>query len=275
MKNVKAKKQFGQNFLKDKNIIKKIVTSSNIDSSTTVIEIGPGMGALTEELIKCAKKVICYEIDHDMVEILNDKFNDIPKDKLQIIEKDFLKANLKEIINENEKYTITANLPYYITTPILLKILEELNFIENITIMIQKEVAERLAGKPSTKDYNALSVLVQYKHSAKILFDVSKNSFDPVPDVTSSVIQISKKQIDLEPISEQFFYEFNRNIFKMRRKTLINNIKESYKNKFTKEEIEKVLTNNNLDLKVRSENLNVIQIIKLANDFYLLEKHHE
>lgn len=270
MPNINAKKQYGQNFLKDKNIIKKIVSSSNIDNQTIVIEIGPGTGALTEELIKISKQVICYEIDHDMVEILNEKFKNIKEEKLLIIEKDFLKANLKEIIKENEKYAIAANLPYYITTPILLKILEELNFIENITIMVQKEVAQRLAGKPSTKDYNALSVLVQYKHHAKILFDVSKNSFEPVPDVTSSVIQITKKEIDLKPISETFFFQFNRNIFKMRRKTLYNNIKESYK--YQKEDIEKILIKNNLDLKIRSENLNVTQIIELANDFCLLEK---
>lgn len=273
MPNIKAKKQYGQNFLKDQNIIKKIVSSSDIDKNTTVIEIGPGTGALTEELLKYAKKVICYEIDHDMVEILNEKFKNIEEEKLQIIEKDFLKADLKEIIAKDEKYTITANLPYYITTPILLKILEELNFIDNITIMIQKEVAQRLAGKPSTKDYNALSVLVQYKHTAKILFDVSKNSFDPVPDVTSSVIQITKKTITDEPLFEPFFYEFNRNIFKMRRKTLINNIKETYKNIYTKEEIEKILTKNNLDLKIRSENLTVQQIINLSNDFYLQKNH--
>lgn len=268
-KQVKAKKQFGQNFLKDKNIINKIVESAQIKDNTTVIEIGPGMGALTEKLLKRAKKVIAYEIDHDMVLILNEKFKEFTNQKLQIIEKDFLKANLKEIINPSETYTIVANLPYYITTPILLKILEELNFIDSITIMVQKEVAERLAGKPSTKDYNALSVLVQYKHYAKILFDVSKQSFFPEPEVTSSVIQINRKNEYTEPINETFFYKFNRAIFKQRRKTLVNNIKESFS--YSKEEITNTLIKNKLSLTIRSEALSVEQIIKLANDFYLIK----
>ncbi len=262
---IKAKKQFGQNFLKDKNIIEKIASAASITIDTIVIEIGPGMGALTAELLKYAKKVICYEIDPDMVKILKEKFKNYQSDKLQIIEQDFLKADLKHDIKINGKIIVVANLPYYITTPILLKILEELSFVNSITVMVQKEVAMRLAGKPTTKDYNALSVLIQYKHNAKILFDVSKQSFYPEPDVTSSVIQITKKENYQKALDEDFFYKFNRAIFKQRRKTLINNIKESYI--YTKEQIEEILTKNNLNLMVRSEALSVEEIINLANDF--------
>lgn len=265
---VKAKKQYGQNFLKDKNVINKIVSSANIDSNMTVIEIGPGMGALTEELIKVAKKAICYEIDKDMVKILNDKFANVDKDKIEIIEQDFLKANLTDKFSEKDNVTVVANLPYYITTPILLKILEELNFVKSITIMVQKEVAERLAGKPNTKDYNALSVLVQYRHQAKILFDVSKKSFYPEPDVTSSVIQITRKENYLSALSDDYFYKFNRNIFKQRRKTLVNNIKESYS--YDRKDIENILNDLSLDLKIRSESLSVEQIIKLSDAFMKL-----
>lgn len=267
-KTVKAKKQYGQNFLKDKNIINKIVTSANITPNMIVIEIGPGMGALTEELIKVSKKTICYEIDPDMVIILKDKFKNVPSEKLEIIEQDFLKANLNNKFKESDNITLVANLPYYITTPILLKVLEELSFIKSITIMVQKEVAERLAGKPSTKDYNALSVLVQYKHEAKILFDVSKKSFYPEPDVTSSVIQITKKNHYKVAMSEEYFYKFNRNIFRQRRKTLVNNIKESYQ--YDRCQIEEILNKEGLNLKIRSENLSVEQIINLSDEFMKL-----
>ncbi len=265
--NLYAKKQYGQNFLIDNNILNKIVDSASLTSDSTVVEIGPGLGSLTELLInKC--KVICYEIDDDMVSVLKNRFSDKLDKELYIYHKDFLKANLNNDLKEYNNIKVVANLPYYITTPILLKILEEMNDLDEMIVMMQKEVAQRICGRPSTKDYNALSVLVQYKHNAQILFDVPKSCFFPEPDVTSSIVKIKKIDQNVLPINEDFFYIFNRNIFKQRRKTLANNVKSSYP--LTKEEVENTLINNGFSITVRSEALDIYDIIKLSDEFYKL-----
>ena len=171
--NLNAKKQFGQNFLVDNNILNKIAHCASINEDTVIVEIGPGMGALTEKLLEQAKKVICYEIDTDMVHILQNRFDSYINDgKLVINHKDFLKANLEKDLEGIKNVKVVANLPYYITTPILIKICEELTELDEMIVMMQKEVALRICGKPSTKDYNALSVLIQYNHKAELLFDV-------------------------------------------------------------------------------------------------------
>ncbi len=268
--NLNAKKQFGQNFLIDNNILNKIAHSASINSDTVVVEIGPGMGALTEKLLEKAYKVICYEIDTDMVHILQNRFSDYIKDnKLVINHKDFLKADLEKDLDGYKNIKVVANLPYYITTPILIKICEELTELDEMIVMMQKEVALRICGKPSTKDYNALSVLIQYNHEASLLFDVGRGCFYPEPDVTSSIVKIKKINPILKPINEEFFYTFNRNIFKQRRKTLVNNLKQSYT--YTKEEIEEVLNNLSLSLTIRSEALKVEEIIKLSDLFYSIK----
>ena len=268
--NLNAKKQFGQNFLIDNNILNKIAHSASINSDTVVVEIGPGMGALTEKLLEKAYKVICYEIDTDMVHILQNRFSDYIKDnKLVINHKDFLKADLAKELDGYKNIKVVANLPYYITTPILIKICEELTELDEMIVMMQKEVALRICGKPSTKDYNALSVLIQYNHEASLLFDVGRGCFYPEPDVTSSIVKIKKINPILKPINEEFFYTFNRNIFKQRRKTLVNNLKQSYT--YTKEEIEEVLNNLSLSLTIRSEALKVEEIIKLSDLFYSIK----
>lgn len=267
--NIKAKKQFGQNFLTDENILKNIVHSANIINKN-VIEIGPGLGSLTKHLIKDAKKLICYEIDTDLVNILKDEF----EENVEIVNADFLKLNLKKEIQKwfnDEEVVLVANLPYYITTPILMKVLEEAPQIKMIVVMMQKEVAERITGKPSTKEYNSLSVLVQYYMNAKILFNVSRQSFIPQPNVDSSVIELVRKKTLLPLIDEEFFHKFNRSIFIHRRKTLYNNIKSAFS--YSKENIENIFKNNLLKLNVRSEELTILQITKLSNDFALLNKN--
>lgn len=270
--NIKVKKHFGQNFLIDDNVLKKIISAASINKETTVIEIGPGMGSLTEYLVKEAKEVICYEIDPDMVLILKNRFSN--HNNLKIVEKDFLKVKIDLDVQERENIKVVANLPYYITTPILLKILEEMDYVDEIIVMIQKEVAERICGKPSTKDYNSLSVLMQYKHQAKLLFDVKKGSFYPEPDVTSSIIKISKNNQFIKAVNEQFFYQFNRNIFRQRRKTLINNLKASYS--CSKEIIEKTFYECNLNVNIRAEALSVLEIINFSDAFFsLLNQHKE
>lgn len=265
--NIKAKKNYGQNFLVDQNILKKIVESTNLENQN-IIEIGPGLGSLTDFLIQKAKKLVCYEIDKDMINVLNKRFD--KNEKINIIHQDFLKIDIQKEIEkyfQNEDVILVANLPYYITTAILTKILEETKQIKQIIVMVQKEVAMRLAGKPSTKDYNSLSVLIQYYTSTKILFNVSPKCFIPAPEVESSVISITLKEDKLDALNEAFFIKFNRNIFTQRRKTLYNNIKTAYN--ISKEQIESVLKDNSLPLTVRAENLTVEQIVKLSNDIYI------
>lgn len=262
-----VKKQYGQNFLLDDNILKNIVKSAELKKDTNVIEIGPGLGFLTNYLQQATTNVLCYEIDEQMVEHLNElNYN------ISIINDDFLKRNLnkdfKNIFGNSNNITLVANLPYYITTPILLKVLEETTRIDKMIVMMQTEVAKRLCGKPSTKDYNALSVLIQYFTNPRIIFNVSPKSFFPEPNVESSVVMIEKKE---EPLLEvenlDFFLKFNRNIFAQRRKTLYNNIQKAYN--YDKGLIKKIIKENNLDESVRSEELDVSQIVKLANDFYI------
>lgn len=262
-----VKKQYGQNFLLDDNILKNIVKSAELKKDTNVIEIGPGLGFLTNYLQQATTNVLCYEIDEQMVEHLNElNYN------ISIINDDFLKRNLnkdfKNVFDNSNNITLVANLPYYITTPILLKVLEETTRIDKMIVMMQTEVAKRLCGKPSTKDYNALSVLIQYFTNPRIIFNVSPKSFFPEPNVESSVVMIEKKE---EPLLEvknlDFFLKFNRNIFSQRRKTLYNNIQKAYN--YDKELIKKIIKENNLDESVRSEELDVSQIVKLANDFYI------
>lgn len=262
-----VKKQYGQNFLLDDNILKNIVKSAELKKDTNVVEIGPGLGFLTNYLQQATTNVLCYEIDEQMVEHLNElNYN------ISIINDDFLKRNLNEdfknIFDNSNNITLVANLPYYITTPILLKVLEETTRIDKMIVMMQTEVAKRLCGKPSTKDYNALSVLIQYFTNPRIIFNVSPKSFFPEPNVESSVVMIEKKEEPLLEVKDlDFFLKFNRNIFAQRRKTLYNNIQKAYN--YDRELIKKIIKENNLDESVRSEELDVSQIVKLANDFYI------
>lgn len=266
--NIKAKKKFGQNFLIDKNILLNIINKSQIKDKN-VIEIGPGLGSLTQYLILDAKKVVCYEIDPDMVSALNQQFCDTPN--LIINQIDFLKISLEEEIKTyfgDEEIIVVANLPYYITTAILTKILEESTNITKIIVMVQKEVANRLSGKPSTKDYNSLSVLIQYYTNVKTLFNVSPKAFIPQPEVDSSVIMIERKKELLPLLNEEYFLKFNRSIFAQRRKTLANNLKQAFK--YSQELINQVLNENNISTTIRAESLTIEQIVNIANQFYKL-----
>ena len=266
---IKVKKKFGQNFLHDENILNKIAGSIEIENKN-IIEIGPGLGFLTNKLVAYAKKMVSYEIDIEMVQYLEEHFSE--QKNLEIVNKDFLKVDLQKEIKEkfnDENVVLIANLPYYITTAILTKVLEETNKVEKMVVMMQKEVAQRITGKPSTKDYNSLSVLIQYFTNAKMLFNVSPNCFYPAPEVDSSVIEISRKeQIDNPAINLEFFLKFNRNIFAQRRKTLMNNLQNAYK--IDKKIFEDALTYMNLPLTVRAENLTVNQIVDLSNYICIL-----
>jgi 16S rRNA (adenine1518-N6/adenine1519-N6)-dimethyltransferase len=266
-----VKKQFGQNFLLDDSVINKICDISNITKDVNVIEIGPGLGFLTGELKKRANKVLCYEIDPDMIKVLTSRFE---SDTNVVIKyQDFLKANIDKDINEifdGKDVIVVANLPYYITTAILVKILEESKYIKQLTVMMQLEVAERICGKPSTKDYNALSVLTQYYTDCKLAIKVGAKSFYPEPNVDSAACLIKHKEVISYPaISEEYFKKFNRIAFIQRRKTLANNLKQGFG--YSKEFVEEILNKNNISITIRTEALAVDEIVKLSNEFYLAQ----
>ena len=256
-----ALKKYGQNFLIDDNIL-NIIAGSLDNEQGAVIEIGPGLGSLTRKLVKRFDKVLAYEIDPKMIQVLTDTID--PKN-FKIIGGDFLKANvekdIKEYFDQDNIYVI-ANLPYYITTPILLKILEEVHSIKKLTIMIQKEVASRFLGKPNTKDYNSLSVLIQTYMNVSKVTDVSSNCFYPAPLVDSTVIKLERKdKLDYEIKNEKEFQKINRMLFRQRRKTIVNNLKDG----FSKEVIIDALNKLNIKETERSESLSCKQIIELAN----------
>ena len=262
-KNMYAKKHFGQNFLVDKNVLKKIVEISNITKEDTVIEIGPGMGCLTAFLCLNAKKVICYEIDADMVKILEE--NLLTKyDNATIINNDFLKESLEEYNNEGlcQNVKVVANLPYYITTPIIFKLLSETK-ISQFTFMVQKEVGDRLTGKPSTKDYNALSVAMSFKTNSQLVCKVKPNSFYPAPNVDSALLLVKAKQTDCSTNFEANFLKFTQEIFSQRRKTVVNNLNGKYG--LNKAELNDLLIKNDININLRAETMTVGEIINLYN----------
>lgn len=264
-----VKKKYGQNFLLDNNVVKNIANYLDGEQIKNVIEIGPGLGFLTKELSKRANKVVAFEIDQDMVDYLNTQYfhNVIVKHQ------DILKADLDKTIKEefnNEDVAIVANLPYYITTPIVVKLLSYSSNFKYMVVMMQKEVAQRICGKPSTKDYNALSVLIQYYTNAKIIFNVSPSSFYPEPNVDSSVVFIDKKDKILDVLSEKSFLVFIKSLFAQRRKTLMNNLTTTLK--IPKDIIIKSLEKNNFSLSIRSEELSIGEIVNLFNDIYTIYK---
>ena len=262
-----AKKKFGQNFLTSQNILEHIIKAANVTKDDIVLEIGPGIGSLTEFLAINAKKVIAYEIDKDMINILKDTLASY--DNVQIINKDFLEVDLDEDINKyfasSTSIKVVANIPYYITTPILFKLLEN-NKISEMYFMMQKELGDRLSGKPNTKDYNALSVIINYKATVKVEFDVPRNFFFPSPNVDSVVLSVKCHKSNYEIEDETDFYCFVQALFSMRRKTIVNNLSYS-KYGYKKEEIKKQLNNIGLKETTRAEELDLNKIVELYKTF--------
>jgi len=244
---MKAKKSLGQNFLIDNNIIKKISDSINATEKDLIIEIGPGMGALTKSLKEKNTNIICYEIDKDMIPYLNKLIDD----KTKVIYEDILNANIKEDIKniEYDKLYIVGNLPYYITTSII-KYLINLNMnIHEMIFMVQEEVADRFTSLPGNKEYGSITLFLNYYFNVSKLFRVSKNCFNPVPKVESSIIKFEKRNKKLNVDEEKYFKIINES-FKMKRKTLKNNLKE-----YNFELIKQVLKKYNFDENVRAEEL--------------------
>ena len=267
--NIKANKNLGQNFLVSNDAINQIVNSGEIEKDDLIIEIGPGLGTLTKELLERAKKVICVELDNKMVEILNERFS--LYDNLEILNQDILKTDLKEIIKKEKNQNnikdvkIIANLPYYITTPIIMKLLEEKLDLKSITVMIQKEVAERLIATPGEKNTGAITYTVYYYAEAKKITEVPNTSFIPEPEVTSEVIRLDiRKNPPVETKNIEMMFKIIKNAFMQRRKTLLNSLTNTkiFKNK---EEGTKILKTLNLNENIRAEELTLKKFAEITD----------
>ncbi|NMH74485.1 16S rRNA (adenine(1518)-N(6)/adenine(1519)-N(6))-dimethyltransferase RsmA [Bacillus sp. RO2] len=270
------KKSLGQNFLIDTNILRNIVEYGEVSEKTAAIEIGPGIGALTEQIAKRAGKVFAFEIDQRLLPILEDTLS--PYDNVTVIHKDILKADVTELIGEElktfEEVRVVANLPYYVTTPIIMKLLQEGLPLKSITVMLQKEVAERMAAKPGSKEYGSLSIAVQYYTQAETVMIVPKTVFVPQPNVDSAVIRlVVREEPPVRVKDEDFFFEVVRASFGQRRKTILNNLTSNLPDgKAKKQGIEAALAHTSIDPKRRGETLSIEEFGALSDELFPLFK---
>ena len=251
------KKKYGQNWLHDKNVLTKIINTINITKDDLVIEIGPGTGNLTKYLTEEAGYVIAYEIDKSLEKALDV----IAQPNLEVIFDDFLKRDIiSDIKGEYKNVYVIANLPYYITTPIITKLIETNVPVAKMCLMMQKEVGDRLLAKPGTREYNSLTVYLNYYFNISKVMDVSKHSFIPKPNVDSSVILLEKKDDLLELNNPDLFFKLVRDAFQFKRKNIKNNLKG-----YNLDRIERVLSNHGLDLTVRAEAVSLEMFVEMAN----------
>jgi len=260
----KFTKSLGQNFLIDDSVLEDIVYGAEVCAEDFVIEIGPGVGTLTKELLKKAKEVCAIELDSDLVPILQEELKGF--DNFKLVHKDALKVDFNDIIGEEKSVKVVANLPYYVTTPIITKLLNEGYNFKSITIMIQKEVAERMAAKPNCKDYGALTLLVQYYCDVDIVRKVAPSSFIPQPKVDSIVIRMNKlPERRVNPRDEKLFFSVIRESFNMRRKTLWNSLKNL---KVESDKMKQAFENAGIDSMRRGETLSIEEFCNLSNEIY-------
>ena len=274
---IKANKSLGQNFLINSEVVESIVNSSEISKEDMVIEIGPGLGTLTKYLLEKAGKVLCIELDTRMIKILEGRFSIY--ENFEVINQDVLKVNLNEIIKENKKdgkiknVKVVANLPYYITTPIIMKLLEDKLDIKSITVMIQKEVADRLIEVPGGKDTGAITYSVYYYCESEKIMEVPNSSFIPEPEVTSEVIKMNLREEPAVKIENpKVMFMIIKSAFMQRRKTLLNALTNT-KVFLSKNEGLEILKKLNLDENVRAENLTIEDFANIAKS--ILEKSEE
>ena len=266
--NFRFNHSLGQNFITDDNLLKDIVTKSGITSEDIVVEIGTGAGTLTRELAMVAKKVVSFELDKNLIQILNITLQGL--DNVEVVFKDVLKLNdeeLAEIIGG--KFKVVANLPYYITTPLIMRFLESSLDLESITIMIQQEVANRLVAKSNTADYGVITVAVELYGNANIVLNVPKTYFYPMPKVDSAVVKIDVNRTKYDDINRKELMKLVKCGFAMRRKVLTNNLKSTYN--MDRETAEGILTSVGLDIKVRGEALSIDDYIKLLDAIKIYE----
>ena len=263
------KKSFGQNFLTDTNILQKIVDTAEIDDQVNVIEIGPGIGALTEFLAERAAQVMAFEIDHRLVPILADTLRDF--DNVTVVNEDILKVDLAQHIqnfkNPDLPIKVVANLPYYITTPILMHLIESGTPFSEFVVMMQKEVADRISAKPNTKAYGSLSIAVQYYMTAKVAFIVPRTVFVPAPNVDSAILKMVRRPEPAVAVEdEKFFFKVSKASFTHRRKTLWNNLTGYFgKTEEVKDKLTKALDQAGLSPSVRGEALGLEEFASLAD----------
>lgn len=256
-------KGLGQNFLLDPQVLDKIADAADIDDG--VLEVGPGFGVLTKRLCQTGKKVVSVEIDKRLIPVLDYTLSEF--DNVKIIEKDILKTDVKALIDEEfdgKRISVAANLPYYITTPIITKLIEEKLPIKNIVVMVQKEVAERIAAKPGKKDYGAISVLCQYYTNPRLVTIVPKGSFYPAPKVDSAVLCMEvQDKPNVEVMDEKLFFKVVRAAFGQRRKTLLNCLSSSFP--CGKDTLSELLTSVGIEPTVRGEKLGLLEFAKIAD----------
>lgn len=263
------KKSLGQNFLTDINILHKIVAAGDVSENDDVIEVGPGIGALTEQIAKVAHQVLALEIDEQLIPVLGETLGQY--DNVTVVLQDILKADLEELIKNNfdgkHPIKVVANLPYYITSPIIMHLLDTKIAFSAIVVMMQKEVANRLSAQPGTKDYGALTTRVQYQMECKTAFIVPRTVFIPQPNVDSAIVVLTPLQEKhLEPYSEEQFFSLVKGCFAHRRKSLWNNLQGIYgKDSEVREKIKQVLADLQISPQIRAERLSIDEFISLAN----------
>lgn len=255
------KKQFGQNFLSDTNLLDSIVTASGIDENTTVVEIGCGAGTLTKAIAKKAKKVYAFDIDRDLQPVLAETLKGC--ENIEVIFRDFNKINLAEFEREIGEYSVVANLPYYITTPLVAKFLEESEKVQSLSIMVQEEVAERFCAKEDTPEYGSITASIALKGEAKIVKRVSRNLFMPRPNVDSAVVRIDFQRDRIQVKDEKAYRQTVKCAFLNRRKTLENNLVNFFK--VSRETAKKILAEARVDEKARGETLSPQRLAILSD----------
>lgn len=261
------RKKYGQNFLIDEDVLEKIVEASGVTKEDTVLEIGPGIGSLTQYLASAARKVVAVEIDPTLLPILEHTLEGW--DNVTVINQDILKTDIQAIAREENNgrpLKVIANLPYYITTPIIMKLFENGSPIDSVTVMIQKEVAERIGSQPGSKQYGAISLAVQYYASVHPVLTVGPESFVPSPQVSSAVLHLERYQESPVKVrDEKLFFDIIRGVFNQRRKTLVNAVSNFEGLPYTKDDIRKALGEMGLSETVRGETLSLEQFAHLAN----------
>lgn len=262
------KKSLGQNFLTEPNILRKIVQTADITASDNVIEVGPGIGALTEQLAQHAQEVLAVEVDDRLIPVLQDTLSEY--DNIGIVNQDILKVDLAKLVQEFRHpgaVKVVANLPYYITTPIMMHFLESAVDVEELVVMMQKEVADRISAKPGTKAYGSLSIAVQYHMDASLAFIVPKTVFFPQPNVDSAILKLVKREKPaVEVMDEKKFFKLTKAAFQLRRKTLWNNLLHVYgKDEETRQWLTASLAAAGIDPKRRGETLSLQEFAALSN----------